>query len=405
MFDGTQLVVVDGRSVPLASGGTSNENLLYQIATDGTLIDQVDLSPVISTLGVRVALVGDAIYLLASSGASFDAFLILIPTRSRIPSLFPFFPCDPPFSGASGFFNLSQSIDGQSLLGFGTDDRVYVIDPLTARVTSVIHEPNLLDGFEYGATSVGGELFVSGNGTNGIVVLDDQFQYIRSLPNVALNELAGGTQLDNGQTVTVTGGSTSTAVDLGHESLLVTLSGTLRADANGDGVFETGDPIRQGVTVYLDANRNGVLDQDEVTSVTDALGAYEFAGLVPGEHVVRAVDQVDTRTYAVADDQVVLFDLQVTDDNSSATIRKIDPISGEILIEFPAPGQPTTDGGLAVDSDSLYYSSPEGFWVLDPITGSERSYMPLPTGTYTGAAAIDEMVYLLDGSNDLILQI
>ncbi|MHC4398953.1 MAG: SdrD B-like domain-containing protein [Planctomycetota bacterium] len=48
-----------------------------------------------------------------------------------------------------------------------------------------------------------------------------------------------------------------------------------------------GEPGLVGIRVYLDANNNGKLDPGETSTRTNAAGYYAFAGLSPGEHVVR----------------------------------------------------------------------------------------------------------------------
>jgi hypothetical protein len=41
------------------------------------------------------------------------------------------------------------------------------------------------------------------------------------------------------------------------------------------------------VTVYLDTNGDGTLDDGESTAITNNLGAYSFIGLAPGTYQVR----------------------------------------------------------------------------------------------------------------------
>jgi ELWxxDGT repeat protein len=44
-----------------------------------------------------------------------------------------------------------------------------------------------------------------------------------------------------------------------------------------------------GITVFLDANNNGVLDPGEISTTTDAFGHYHFDGLLPGNYSVVVV--------------------------------------------------------------------------------------------------------------------
>src|SRR5262249_50661641 len=58
-----------------------------------------------------------------------------------------------------------------------------------------------------------------------------------------------------------------------------TIVGRVFADLNGDGVQDCQETGLEGQTVYLDLNRNGVWDEGEPATVTDANGDYCFTGL------------------------------------------------------------------------------------------------------------------------------
>ncbi|HDN27147.1 MAG TPA: hypothetical protein ENG03_08640 [Thioploca sp.] len=60
-------------------------------------------------------------------------------------------------------------------------------------------------------------------------------------------------------------------------------------DLNGDGERNENEPGMAGVTIYLDMNENGVLDEGERSTVTDEGGLYKFTGLEAGTYVVREV--------------------------------------------------------------------------------------------------------------------
>jgi hypothetical protein len=68
-----------------------------------------------------------------------------------------------------------------------------------------------------------------------------------------------------------------------------TISGSVFYDINGDGIRNGSEPGEAGVTVYLDANNNGVLDPGEVSTTTDASGNFSFTDLLPGTYNVREV--------------------------------------------------------------------------------------------------------------------
>ncbi|HLF92904.1 MAG TPA: SdrD B-like domain-containing protein, partial [Planctomycetota bacterium] len=61
-------------------------------------------------------------------------------------------------------------------------------------------------------------------------------------------------------------------------------------DLDGDGQRDLGEPGLQDWTIFLDADADGVLEPGEVSTITDASGAYAFPDLGPGNYVV--VEQV-----------------------------------------------------------------------------------------------------------------
>ncbi|MBS0266358.1 MAG: cadherin domain-containing protein, partial [Planctomycetes bacterium] len=67
------------------------------------------------------------------------------------------------------------------------------------------------------------------------------------------------------------------------------LHGTLWHDMNEDKVREPDEEALAGWTVFLDGNQNGLLDTGELTTVTDANGAYAFTNLPAGTYVVAEV--------------------------------------------------------------------------------------------------------------------
>ena len=72
--------------------------------------------------------------------------------------------------------------------------------------------------------------------------------------------------------------------------LLGRIEGTTFEDTDGDGVRDTGEPGLPGRTIFLDADGNGVLDPGEVSTTTDAGGAYAF-DLAPGAYTVAEMVQ------------------------------------------------------------------------------------------------------------------
>ena len=79
-----------------------------------------------------------------------------------------------------------------------------------------------------------------------------------------------------------------TNVNFGNFRLII-IGGLKFNDVNGNGVQNVGDIGLAGVTLFIDANLNGVLDAGELSTVSDASGSYSFANLGPGTYRLREV--------------------------------------------------------------------------------------------------------------------
>ncbi|MBI3466005.1 MAG: hypothetical protein HY000_23570, partial [Planctomycetes bacterium] len=89
-------------------------------------------------------------------------------------------------------------------------------------------------------------------------------------------------------TVSPQSGSDVSGEDFGNFKRF-TISGQKFEDHDGNGAKDAEDQGLEGWTIFLDANRNGVLDTDETTTTTHVDGTYGFTGLGPGTHRVREV--------------------------------------------------------------------------------------------------------------------
>ena len=79
-------------------------------------------------------------------------------------------------------------------------------------------------------------------------------------------------------------GATSTFEEWNLENG-VGLTGTKFEDVDGDGIKDAGEGPVAGVTIFIDANKNGVFDAGERSTVTDANGNYTFFGVTLNQTV------------------------------------------------------------------------------------------------------------------------
>ncbi|MBL8795888.1 MAG: right-handed parallel beta-helix repeat-containing protein [Planctomycetia bacterium] len=72
------------------------------------------------------------------------------------------------------------------------------------------------------------------------------------------------------------------------------LGGGLFDDLNGNGRLDPGELPLVGQIVYLDANDDGALNDDEWWTITNKRGEYRFQNLPPGRYIVRPVTAYET---------------------------------------------------------------------------------------------------------------
>jgi subtilisin-like proprotein convertase family protein len=83
-------------------------------------------------------------------------------------------------------------------------------------------------------------------------------------------------------------GTSATGLNFGRFRL-ITLSGTVYTDTNGNGVQDSGEVGEPGQTVFLDLNGTRVLAPNDPTATTDANGQFAFTNFGPGTYTVRQV--------------------------------------------------------------------------------------------------------------------
>ena len=218
---------------------------------------------------------------------------------------------------------------------------------------------------------------------------------------------AGGTLVppDSIRQITLVSGTDAVRYDF-FEVLPSSISGRVIADSNNNGVFDQGDRLLSGVTVYLlDASGNRI-----ASSLTNANGEYSFTGLAPGSYGVEEIqpqgyydgaDKVGTvggtlvppdsirQITLVSGTEGVNYDFYellpvslsgyvYADDNNNGMRNAGEAgIAGVVLKLLGADGQPT---GLTVTTDA------NGFYKFDGLEpGKVYGVAEVqPTGYYDG---------------------
>lgn len=90
-------------------------------------------------------------------------------------------------------------------------------------------------------------------------------------------------------TVTIAGTESKTGFDTAAVYRMNEIHGVRFDDSNGNHVQDSDELGVAGVTVYVDSNRNNILDADERTAVTGTDGSYSITDLSPGAYVVRQI--------------------------------------------------------------------------------------------------------------------
>lgn len=73
---------------------------------------------------------------------------------------------------------------------------------------------------------------------------------------------------------------------------MATIQGTAWNDANQNKIRDVDEIGMSNVTVFLDANTNGVLDTGEISTQSSTSGNYTFSDLLPGLYTVAQVEQI-----------------------------------------------------------------------------------------------------------------
>ena len=135
---------------------------------------------------------------------------------------------------------------------------------------------------------------------SGLQAVVEQLPIFRIRPNeFGLISATNGQFVFGPRYLRVGQGEALNGVDFGDLELRREIHGTQWLDDNANGIRDPDESGLAGITIYLDLNHNGSVDDGEPTTLTaeddpattdvDETGRYQFVGLLPGNYDVREV--------------------------------------------------------------------------------------------------------------------
>jgi len=102
-------------------------------------------------------------------------------------------------------------------------------------------------------------------------------QYVQTAPAAKFYDL------------TLKPGANVTGKLFGNAHAAASISGRVFGDSNGNGVRDPGE-VGMGLwKVFVDLNKDGVLDGNDLSTTTDFFGKWSFGGLTKGTYLIRVV--------------------------------------------------------------------------------------------------------------------
>jgi hypothetical protein len=136
-----------------------------------------------------------------------------------------------------------------------------------------------------------------------------------------------------------------------------TISGTVFNDANGNGARNTGEGGVANRVIYIDSNKDGILDNNELHTTTDAAGNWSFTGLAAGTYRIREQNIAGVR-HTDPPGNSNYYDLKVT---TGSVIQGI-LFGDQVYTPNPAPILAINAGGPSfVLNSGITYSADTGF--------------------------------------------
>ncbi|WP_404308014.1 hypothetical protein [Neorhodopirellula lusitana] len=389
-FGGTTGLAFDGDSLWFING--LGDDMLYQIDPDTREVIDSDLITAGTGSYNGLAALGGSIFILDFGGAEileFDPLSDTITNQISVPGV------GRGLAGITGPNELVANVNGELVL----------LDPETGSINS-----GLAVGSGFGIAIIDGEILTNSSSASSTInrfSRDGELLGVLDLGH-AVTALGGDdvVQFDDALRLTATPSGVVSGADFGNQSLLGDVQGTIFEDFNGNQVQDPDEGVLAGVTVFVDANDDGVFDTgSEVSTVTDSDGNYTLSGL-SGDVVIR---QVVPENFRQTSPLVVGESRLFAADPTTNTIVEYDRETGDEISRSPAPVAFGGATGLAFDGDSLWFINGLGddmLYQIDPDTNEviDSDLITAGTGNYDGLAVLGGSVYILDYEADQILE-
>lgn len=180
--------------------------------------------------------------------------------------------------------------------------------------------------------------------------------------------------------VSLAGGYGQTGYRIGVYQPPGSISGTLWNDTDGDGTINNVEIATGARVVYLDANKNGVLDTGETQVTSDASGKYTFANLAAGTYYVSRVfptgfhlsnSKTSYLTVQVSAGQnVTAVNIGTTDKSAPVATSPTTPVTPTP----PATGTASVSGSILASSGSYTAALLASKWTAYIDSNSNGSY-------------------------------
>jgi hypothetical protein len=175
------------------------------------------------------------------------------------------------------------------------------------------------------------------------------------------------------------------------------IQGTKWHDQNGNGTRDSGEPGLSGWTVFIDLDADGILDAGEVSTTTDANGAYSLGQLRAGIYRVAELNQPGWQSTnpSTGHHVVSLYSGQTATEKDFSARYTLGTISGSVWNDYDGDGQRDGDepgiGGWTVYHDAnlngthdggevSVSTSTTGAYQLTVAEGNQRISLTIPVG-------------------------